>query len=201
MARSRLSALGVGLITAAAIAVSATGPALADTADRGGSASLALPVAVVAGLATANIVMLPGMPATSGFDPTAGTDTVTNPVTGGNAEVKNFYGILKLGGILVVIDAKTGKSVNITGLRVSLFQGALQGVLPGNTKVTSLGYLNAVMSASSSAGPPATETLTCSELAVSTKAATALNTDLGTKIFRHGINIGSFTTTFDVTVT
>jgi hypothetical protein len=200
--RSRLTALGAGLITASAIAVSASGPALADTADTGGSASLAVPVAVVAGLANANIVMLPGTPATSTFDPTAGTDTVTNPVTGGNAELRNFTGILKLGGSLVVIDARTGKSVNITGLQVNLFTGAFQGVLPGNTTVTSLAYLNGVMSTSSDPGPPATETLTCSALSLSTKAATALNTDLGvTRVFRHGINIGSFTTTFDVTVT
>lgn len=200
--RSRLTALGAGLVSAAAIAVSASGPALADTADTGGSASLAVPVAVVAGLANANIVMLPGTPATSSFDPKARTDTVTNPVTGGNAEVRNFYGILKLGGSLVVMDAKTHKSVNITGLQVNLFQGTLQGILPGNTTVTTLAYLNGVMSTSSDAGPPATETLTCSALSLSTKAATALNTDLGvTRVFRHGINIGSFTTTFDVTVT
>jgi len=198
--RSRLTALGAGLITAAAIAVSASGPALADTTDTGGSASLAVPVAVVAGLAHANIVMLAGTPATSSFDPTAGTDTVTNPVTGGNAEVSNFYGILKLGGSLFLLNASNGKTVNITGLQLNFFTGALQGVLPGNTKPSPLAYVRGVSSTSSDPGPPATETFSTTELDLSTKAATALNTDLATKVFRHGINIGAFTTTFDVTV-
>ena len=80
--KSRLTALGAGLITAAAVAFSAAGPALADTADTGGTGALSVPTAVVVGLAHANIVMLPGNPASSSFDPTTGADTVTMPVTG-----------------------------------------------------------------------------------------------------------------------
>jgi hypothetical protein len=198
--RSRLTALGAGLITAAAIAVSASGPALADTADTGGSASLAVPVAVVVGLAHANIAMLPGTPATSSFDPRAGTDTVTSPVTGGNAEVSNFYGILKMGGSLFFINGSNGKRVKIRNLQLNLFTGTLQGVFPGSTTVTTLAFLVGTCSTSSDPGPPATETLTCDQLNLSTKAATALNTDLVTKVFRHGTDIGAFTTTFDVTV-
>jgi hypothetical protein len=198
--RARLTALAAGLIAAAAIAVSASGPAFADTADTGGSATLAVPVAVVAGLAHANIVMLPGTPATSSFDPVAGTDTFTNPVTGGNAEVSNFYGVLQMGGSLVLLNGSNGKSVNITGLQLNFFNATLQGVLPGNTKVTTLGYVRGVMSTSSNPGPPATETFITDEIDLSLKAATALNTDLATKAFRRGTNLGSFTTTFDVTV-
>src|SRR5258708_16877581 len=87
--KSRLTALGAGLITAAAVAVSTAGPALANTADTGGTGALSVPVAVVVGLAHANIVMLPGSPASSSF--AHGADTVTMPVTGGNADVTNFY--------------------------------------------------------------------------------------------------------------
>jgi len=198
--RARLTALGAGLISAAAIAVSASGPALADTADTGGSASLSVPVAVVVGLAHANIVVLPGTPATSSFDPAAGTYTFTNPVTGGNAEVGNFYGVLKMGGSLVLFNGSNGKSVNITALQLNFFNATLQGILPGNTKVTTLGYVRGVMSTSSDPGPPATETFSTDEIDLSLKAAQALNTDLASKVFKRGTDLGSFTTTFDVTV-
>jgi len=199
--RSRLITLGAGLITAAAFAVSASGPALADTADTGGSGTLSVPTAVVVGLAHANIAVLPGTPSTSSFDPVAGTDSFTMPVTGGNGEVSNFSGIVQYGGSMVFINGATGKTVVITGIELNFFNGDLTGVLPGNTKHTALAYVRGDVSTSSSAGPPATETLTTDELDLSAKAAGALNTDLGTKVFIRGTIIGGFTTTFDVTIT
>lgn len=198
--KSRLTALGAGLITAAAVAVSASGPALADTADTGGTAALSVPVAVVAGLANANIVMLPGTPASSSFDPVAGTDTVTMPVTGGNGEVSNFFGSVRFGGSWVLINAKAGKTVTITSLRLNFFTGAITGVFPGATTHTALGYFGGNMSTSSDPGPPATETFSADEVHLSGKAAKALNTGLATRVFKRGTDIGAFTTTFDVTV-
>jgi len=198
--KSRLATLGAGLLSAAALAVSASGPALADTADTGGTGSLSVPIAVVVGAANANIVMLPGTPATSSFDPTAGTDTVTFPVTGGNGEVSNFFGTVHYGGSLVFINSKTGKSVVVTNIQLNFFTAAVTGQFPGSTHQTALAYNHGVMSTSSNPGPPATETFTTDQINLSTKAATMLNTGLGTKVFHHGIDIGGFTTTFDVTV-
>ena len=186
--RPRLIALGAGLLTAAAFALSASGPALADTTDTGGSGTLSVPVAVVAGLAKANIAALPGTPATSSFDPTAGTDSFTMPVTGGTGEVSNFSGKVEFGGSMVFINGATGKSVTITG------------ILPGGTKHTVLAYVRGDSSTRTSAGPPATETFTTDELDLSSKAAGALNTGLGTKAFIKGTGIGGFTTTYDVTI-
>src|SRR6266851_3901754 len=186
--KSRLTALGAGLITAAAVAFSAAGPALADTADTGGTGALQRPTAVVVGLAHANIVMLPGNPASSSFDATTGADTVTMPVTGGNGEVGNFFG-------------KTGKTMIITGIQLNFFTGAISGVLPGGTRHTALAFVNGNMSTSSDPGPPATETFTTDEVDLSAGAAKALNTGLATTVFKGGITIGGFTTTFDVTVT
>ena len=196
--RSRLTALGAGLIAAAALAVSSAGPALADTVDTGGSASLAIPDTFLVGLAKSAIIVLPESPVTS--SDATGADTYTLPVTGGNGEVSNFYGTLDLGGSINVVDAATGKSVAITGLELNFFTGALTGTFPGAAKHTTLAYLNGDMSESSSAGPPATETFSCDELDLSLKAATALNTGLGTKAFKKGTSIGAFTTTFDVTI-
>jgi hypothetical protein len=196
--RSRLTALGAGLIAAAALAVSAAGPALADTVDTGGSASLAIPDTLLVGLAKSAIIVLPETPVTS--SDAAGADTYTLPVTGGNGEVSNFYGTLDLGGSINVTDAATGKSVAITGIQLNFFTGALTGIFPGATHHTTLAYLNGDMSESSSAGPPATETFSCDELDLSLKAATALNTGLATKAFKRGTSIGAFTTTYDVTI-
>lgn len=198
--KSRLTALGAGLITAAAVAVSASGPALADTADTGGTGAISVPTAVVVGLANANVAMLPGSPASSSFDATAGADTVTIPVTGGNGEVSNFFGDVDYGGNLVFINAKAGKTVTITSIQLNLFTGAITGVLPGNTSHTALGYLNGTMETSSDPGPPATETLTSDQVNLSGKAAKALNTSLATTVFKRGTIIGTFTTTFYVTV-
>jgi hypothetical protein len=196
--RSRLTALGAGLITAAALAVSAAGPALADTVDTGGSASLAIPDTFLVGLAKASIIVLPESPVTS--SDATGADTYTLPVTGGNGEVSNFYGTLDLGGSINVVNAAKGKTVAITGLQLNFFTGALTGILPGSTTHTTLAYLNGNMSESSSAGPPATETFGCDELDLSLKAARALNADLATTAFKRGTSIGAFTTTFDVTI-
>jgi|SRR5215470_2673497 len=195
--RSRLITLGAGLITAASLAVSASGPALADTTDTGGSGTLVVPVAVVTGLAHANIVVLPGTPATSSFDPVAKVDSITMPVTGGNGEVSNFFGAVQYGGSMVFINGANGKSAVVTSIRLNFFTGALTGILPGGTKHTALAFVSGTMSTSTGTG---TETFTTDELDLSGKAAGALNTDLGTKVFIKGTIIGGFTTTFDVTL-
>jgi len=196
--KSRLTALGAGLVTAAAVAVSASGPALADTVDTGGTASLSVPRAIVVGLAKSTIITMAGSPASASF--LKGFDTMTMPVTGGNGEVSNFFGMVELGGSLFVINAKAGKTVKITGLEVNFFTGALTGVFPGQTQHTPLGFFNGNMSTSSDPGPPATETFSADEVDLSARAAKALNTALNTTVFVRGANIGAFTTTFDVTV-
>lgn len=199
--RARLMALGTGFLTAASVALSASGPALADTADTGGTGSLSVPVAVLAGAANANIVVLAVTPGSSSFDPATRTDNFTMPVTGGNGEVGNFYGTVDYGGSLAFFNAKTGKNLVIASLELNFFTGKLTGVLPGGAHQTAIAYLNGTMSSSTSAGPPATETFSCDELDLSTKGAAALNSGLGVKVFKHGLDIGAFTTTFDVTIT
>ncbi len=197
--RARVTALGAGLISAAAIAISAAGPAVADTADTGGTAALSVPRAVVVGLAKSTIIMLPGSPASASYG--AGAETFSMPVTGGTGEVSNFSGIVDFGGTLVVVNSKAGKTVNIGDIELNLFTGALTGVLPGSTAHTALGYLTGDMSTSSDPGPPATETISCTEVNMSAKLASALNAALGTTTFVRGTNLGAFTATFDVTIT
>jgi hypothetical protein len=182
-----------------AVAVSSSGPALADTADTGGTATISMTGSFLTGLAKSNVVVLPGTPTTSSY--ANGLDAYTVPVTGGNGEVSTFFGTVDLGGSLVLINGASGKTVTITNLELNLFTGALTGAFAGGTHQTALAYLTGDISTSSSAGPPATETLSADEIHLSLKAAAALNTSLATTVFKRGTNIGTFTTTFDVTIT
>jgi hypothetical protein len=196
--RTSLTALGAGLISAAAIAISATTPAVADTADTGGTAALSMPRAVVVGLAKSTVIILPGSPGSAGY--ANGAETFSMPVTGGTGEVSNFSGIVNLGGKLIVINTKGGHTVNITGLQLNFFTGALSGVLTGSTKHIALGFLSGDLSTSSNPGPPATESVSASEVLMSGNLAKTLNKALGTTAFVRGTNMGAFTATFEVTI-
>jgi hypothetical protein len=197
--RTRLTALGASLISAAAIALSSAGTAVADTADTGGTAALSVPRAVVVGLAKSTVIMLPGSPGNASYG--SGAETFSMPVTGGTGEVSNFSGIVDLGGKLVVVNTKAGKTVNITNLQLNFFTGALTGVIPGSTAHKTLGFLTGDMSTSTDPGPPATETISCTEVDLSGRMASALNTALNTKAFVRGTDLGAFTATFDVKIT
>ena len=197
--RTRLTALGAGLITAGASALATGGPAVADTADTGGTAELSVPRTVVVGLAKSTVIMLPGSPASATYG--AGAETFSMAVTGGTGEVSNFTGIVDLGGKLVVINTKGGHAVTIKDIELNLFTGALTGVLPGGTAHTPLGFLSGDLSTSTDPGPPATETVSATEVDLSGKLASAMNKALSTKAFVRGTSLGAFTATFDVTVT
>ena len=197
--RTRLTALGAGLISAAAIAFSSAGTAVADTADTGGTAALE-------------------HSPRGGGEP-GQVDRHHAAWQPGQRELRQrrrdlldardrrhwrgqqLPGIVDLGGKLVVINTKAGKTVNITNLQLNFYTGALTGVLPGSTAHTTLGYLTGDMSTSTDPGPPATETISCTEVDLSAKMASALNTALNTKAFVRGTNLGAFTATFDVTIT
>ena len=196
--RSRLTALAAGLVSAAAIALSSAGTAVADTADTGGTAALSIPRSVVVGLGKSTVIMMAGGPASASYR--SGAETFTMPVAGGTGEVSNFSGIVDLGGKLIVINSKGGHTVTITDIRLNLFTGALTGVLPHKTAHTPLGFLSGDLSTSTEPGPPATETVSATEVDLSGKLASALNTALKTKAFVRGIDLGAFTATFDVTI-
>lgn len=195
--KSRLTVLGASVVAAAAVAISASGPALANTTDTGGTAAISVPRAIVVGLAKSTIITLAGHPGSASY--AKGVQTYTLPVTGGTGEVSNFTGIVDYGGRLIIINSSAGHTVTITNLELNFFTGALTGKLPGMTTQTALAYVGGDMSTSSDPGPPPTETFTADQLHLSGKAATALNADLHTTVFIRGADIGGITTTFDVT--
>ncbi|HEX9032253.1 MAG TPA: hypothetical protein VF834_10450 [Streptosporangiaceae bacterium] len=199
--RARLTVLGAGLITAAAVALSATGPALADTTDTGGTATITIPRSYIVHLAKSGVVLLAGAPSTSSYTAGPGnfssTDAYTLPVTGGNGEVSNFYGTVDLGGTLVVISAAHSQTATITDLKINFFNGTLTGVIDGAARPVTIAYISGNLSSSTGTG---TETFTATQLAFGARAAAALNTALGTTVFARATNLGSLSTTYDVTV-
>lgn len=200
--RARLAAVGAGLIAAAAVALSASGTALADTADTGGSATITIPRADLVGLAKAGIIVLPGGPASSSY--TQGPSNFSSfaafsfPVTGGNGEVSNFSGTVDLGGSLTLINAAHSQTVTISGLELNFFTGALEGIINGAPHHTTIAWIGGSLSSSTG---PGTETFSSTQLAVAATGASQLNAALGTKALIKGIILGSFATTYDVTIT
>lgn len=202
--RSRMTALGAGLITAAAVAISSSAPALADTADTGGTATITIPRNFLVGLAKSGVMVLPGAGATSAY--TAGTgnwnskDAYTFPVTGGTGEVSNFSGVVSIGGSFVLINAQHGQTVTVTGLELNFYTDSILGFIGSATTRTVIAYVAGDFGSDTSAGPPATESFTASQLTFSGKAAKAINTALASTVFTKGASLGSFATTFDVTI-
>jgi len=198
--RTRITALGAGLITAAALALATAGPAAADTADTGGTAVLTMPRTYFAGIASHGITLIAGAPATSSYNAGPSTkksniaDTFT--VTGGNGEVSNFYGIVDLGGAIVAIGQK-GATATITNLELNFFNGTLTGEINGSTKQVVIADVGGDLSTSTGTG---TETFTATALTTAPAGAKALNTALNTTAFTSGKDLGAFTTTFDVTI-
>lgn len=198
--RMRLGVLGAGLIAAAAVAISSSAPAFADTTDTGGSATITIPRADLVALGKLGVMVLAGAPGSASYvqGPSnfSSFENVTTPVTGGTGEVSNFSGIVDLGGSLVLVNTSHSQTVTITGLQLNFFTGALQGIINGAPHHTTIAWVSGTLSSSTGTG---TETFSCTQLITAAKGVSAINAALGTKVLIKGIDLGAFTTTYDVT--
>lgn len=194
--RARLAALCGGIAAASALALATAGTALADTADTSGTATISVPVKFFGALAKGGVIIVPQNPATeSGAGHAVG---LSFTVTGGNGEVKNLYGSVDLGGSLLVIDARTGKSARISALRISLDDGAILGKV--GTKTVVVANIGGNLSTASSPDPVPNETFSASALALGPSCARYLNGKLRTTSFKGGASLGALTANFDVTI-
>jgi len=193
---SRLAVLGGGIVTAAALALSSAAPALADTTDTGGTATITFSLQYMEHLTKAGILVLPGAPATGSF--AAGFYNATLTVTGGNAEVNNFFGALKIGGgKLRIVNADNGKFVTLAGFSFNFNDGTLSAKPVGSTTRVTIADIGGDLSESEMGTPPnVTENFACDQLPVDAAGATFLNKALGTTAFKAGDDLGGFTTTF-----
>ncbi len=160
-----------------------------------------MPRGYLVSLAKSGIILLPGAGATSaytaGISNASSTDAYTFPVTGGNGEVSNFFGIVDLGGSLVYINSSHSQTAAVTSLRLNFFTGALTGIINGAAHSVTIAYVGGNLSTSTGSG---TETFSATQLSFGGKAASALNTALATKAFVKAVNLGALSTTFDVTI-
>lgn len=196
--RSRLAALGAGVATAIAVATTAAGPALADTTDTGGTASIGISGAYALSLAKAGVVVFASGTASSSWN--KGVASYNLSVTGGTGEVSNFFGFVNLGGKLRVVNAKNGKAVVLSGLSLSFDTGIVSAKPVGSTTRIALADIGGNLSTDSSPGPPATETFSCDGLTLDSAGAKFLDSTLKTTAFHAGDTLGGFTTTFTVTI-
>jgi hypothetical protein len=186
---------GAGVL---AVAIGAATPALAGIEDTGGTASITVSHSTVNGLARAGIVLLPEAPGGASAS-RSGREIVTLQVSGGDGNYVGTSGSVDLAGGLVFTDGATRLSVTLTGLTFNYGTGNIAGV--GGTRNVALVSVGGALSGSSSAGPPATQTFTASALLVTKAGARFLNSQLHTKYFTQGQQIGSFATTYDTETT
>ena len=189
-----VAAGGAGLAAALlAVAGGAATPALAGLEDTGGTASIAINHATETGLARAGIVLLPRAP--GGAAAGRNREVVTVPVSGGDGNYIDTSGTVDLAGGLVFTDGATGRSVTLSSLTFSYDAGTIGGV--AGTKQVAVVSVGGALSGSSNAGPPATQTFTASELLLTTSGARYLNSQLHTKYFKAGQQVGTFATTYE----
>jgi hypothetical protein len=190
---------GAGLATVAAaatgiaLAAGASAPALAGTADTGGTATITIAPGALESLAKAGIVVLPGGTGTA--TDVRGNEKLTFQVAGGDASYLTTSGTLDLTGTLVVLDGATRRSVTVTKLSFSYDTGDIAGVV--GRRSLALGSLGGVETGSESAGPPVTETFSASADYLTGAAGRYLDKTLHSTAFKKGSwNLGGFVTTY-----
>ncbi|MER8187007.1 hypothetical protein [Kitasatospora sp. NPDC094015] len=142
--------------------------------------------------ALAGIIALPLPSGTGSYDGTTGL-SATFPVTGGVADIPQFYGNVEVGGSLLVIDVKTGRSLVFKQLAFSVDSWQLTGVPAGSTTPIALADPAGDARVTRTG---ALQTLTSADLTVDAQAAQLLDQKLNTTFFAAGQSIGSLTVNF-----
>jgi hypothetical protein len=192
LVRAAAPAAVAAAVTGIALAAGSAAPALAGTADTGGTATITIAARELASLAKAGIVVLPGGTGTA--TDVRGNERLTFQVAGGNASYLNTSGTLDLAGTLVLLDGATRRSVTVTRLSFSYDTGDIAGVV--GRRSLALGSLGGVETGSENAGPPVTESFSASADYLTGAAVRYLDKALRTRGFANGADLGSFATTY-----
>ncbi|MFI9270124.1 hypothetical protein ACIGXM_05340 [Kitasatospora sp. NPDC052896] len=135
-------------------------------------------------------IALPG--ATTGYSSSTGF-SASFPVTGGSADVPGYYGNIQVGGNLLLVSARTGRTVVFTKLAFSVDNWAITGVpLGGTTPVNLLdpvGNTNIAVSGK-------TQTMQASDLEVDPQGAQYADAQLNTSFLVAGQHAGTASLTF-----
>ncbi|MFB6893974.1 hypothetical protein ACFCX4_32190 [Kitasatospora sp. NPDC056327] len=191
---SRTSARLAAVATAVVLAT--TGAAASATAEAAtpatGSAVVNESNTFLVNSLSAGVMVFALPTATGSYDSTTGL-SASFPVTGGSANLPAYYGDVRLGGGLLFINLRTGKSAVFKDLAFNVTTWQITGVPQGATAPVAL--LDPAGDTSVS-GNAAGGSLQASDLQVDEEGAKYLDTKLNTTFFTPGQSVGSLSFTF-----
>ncbi|MEZ0069091.1 hypothetical protein ABIA32_005134 [Streptacidiphilus sp. MAP12-20] len=173
-------------------AVAASAPSAVATTPASGSLVLTESSAYIKSALIEGIGVVVGSPATASWSSTTGLSGAF-PVTGGDAVLNQYVGSVQFGGTLVVMDARTRRSVTFTQLAFDDFNGVFTGIPQGGTTPVPLLDPSGDLSVSVNAG---VQTFTASETDLDPAAATYLDHALNTAFFKAGAVVGTLAVNF-----
>ncbi|MFC1417103.1 hypothetical protein [Streptacidiphilus cavernicola] len=189
---NRNKTVSLTVAAAAALALGFSVPAFADGTPASGSAVISESNSFVTQSALAGIVSVPLPSATASYSSSTGLSG-TFPVTGGNASLTLAFGSIQLGGSLLLVDARTLKSVTFSRLALDIDTFQITGVPQGSS--TAVPLLDPAGDITIDVNG-AVQTLAASDLDVDPAGATYLDAQLHTSFFTPGQSVGSLTVNF-----
>jgi hypothetical protein len=191
--RSIARALAIPVAAAGILAgVTIAAPAAFAQTDTGGTVTLTIPLSYIVQLAKAGVVSFPVPLSELSVDTTTETATVTFTVTGGDGDVRTFFGSVDLSGTIDVADAN-GDVVTVGSLDLNLENGDIEGTPAGSS--TSVPLLDVGGNITFAPGETS-QSYDASEMTVDPAGAAYLNSALGTSAFVAGQDVGSMAATW-----
>jgi hypothetical protein len=194
MTRSAIRILAVSAVAAGAATALIAGAAPASADVTGGTSTISIPVATEVAQAQAGIVEIPLSPAQTSYNSSTQSVDETFTATGGDARISVFAGQLQHSGSLLIVDAKTRKSVQLTNIVFDLINDQIEAVPAGSTDP--IVFFDARGSHVSQRNGN-TDTFSATDLQVNADGAAYLNSALGTSYFVAGQHAGSYAAGWD----
>ncbi len=185
-------AAAAAAVTAATIGFSSSASAVDPDPVTGGTTTIGVSLSDAVHEALEHIVVLPIRPATATFDPTRKVLEYKFPVTGGDGSVNTFFGDIKNGGGVRIINTESRRSVKLTNITLTI-QDDTVSATPGRS-TTPIVFFDAVGEHQFVTSQP--ESFTASDLQVDAAGASYLDRVLDTDAFVAGQHVGTFATTF-----
>ena len=194
-----MAGLVTGSAVTAASAAAASRPARAQTAGtvqlRGGATAVTTAPGIAPALLKNGIVPLATSPGTEAvlFPKSGPAARFTFPVTGGSVTLSPLGGKVHHAGGILFLNVTNGKTIEVSRFTIDLAHADLTGIVNGNPKARVPLFRLDLSHAKLTAGQ---HIATAKGIGVklTSAAAKALNTALGTKLFSGGLKLGTAAT-------
>jgi hypothetical protein len=196
MKRSLARILAIPVLSVGVLAgVTVAAPAAFASTDTGGTVTVTVPLSYLKQLAKAGVTAFPVPLSEASVNTTNQTATVTFTVTGGNGDVRTFFGSVDLSGSIDVVSSD-GSKVSLGSLELNLRSGYIEGTPSGSSTPVPLFDTHGITFT-----PGTTvQSFNASELTVDPAGADYLDSALGTSAFAAGQNVGSLAATWNFSV-